>query len=462
MTISTTSNEPAPLDRRLNGWKEIAAHFGRGVRTVQRWEKELGLPVHRIAGGRNDSVTASTRELDEWWKGTLKKSGGSALAGEREDEERAEPEAGQASNPSSSQLISAGTASTVRGRRWLFVVAGVVAIALMSAGAWLWLWPTGNPATTKLEHGKVHVYAEDGSFLWEAATNLIGPEYGGESLVAALVRDLEGDGRTEVLVGLVGTQSGPGRLFCFDSRGRLRFVHWVEAEVRFGDKDYRGPWGLHLVQTTDLPGTTGTALWVAYNQFSYFPSVLERLDAEGKVLGRFWSDGNITDVKGFTVGDRTRILVGAANNDFRSSSLAVLDPDHPDATAPARQDEYSCKTCPDRRPLAYWVFPTTDIEQLQQSESAPRIQVSQGKGIMILLEHLATGILGPNWVGSTTYAFNAGLEPVHAVREPAFKIVYDELYRAKKLDHPFGAGEQATVWPVYRWNGRDFEEIRPR
>jgi hypothetical protein len=29
----------------LNGWKEIAGFFGRGVRTVQRWEQQLGLPV---------------------------------------------------------------------------------------------------------------------------------------------------------------------------------------------------------------------------------------------------------------------------------------------------------------------------------------------------------------------------------------------------------------------------------
>jgi hypothetical protein len=30
---------------RLDSWKEIAAHLKRDVRTVQRWEKEHGLPV---------------------------------------------------------------------------------------------------------------------------------------------------------------------------------------------------------------------------------------------------------------------------------------------------------------------------------------------------------------------------------------------------------------------------------
>jgi hypothetical protein len=29
----------------LSGWKDIANHLGMGVRTVQRYERELGLPV---------------------------------------------------------------------------------------------------------------------------------------------------------------------------------------------------------------------------------------------------------------------------------------------------------------------------------------------------------------------------------------------------------------------------------
>lgn len=49
----------------LNGWKEIANHMRRGVRTVQRWEK-LGLPVHRPSSRLGASVIANASELDEW------------------------------------------------------------------------------------------------------------------------------------------------------------------------------------------------------------------------------------------------------------------------------------------------------------------------------------------------------------------------------------------------------------
>ena len=49
----------------LNGWKEIANHLGRGVRTVQRWE-QLGLPVRRPKGSDRSAVLALCEELDEW------------------------------------------------------------------------------------------------------------------------------------------------------------------------------------------------------------------------------------------------------------------------------------------------------------------------------------------------------------------------------------------------------------
>ena len=32
---------------RLESWKEIAVYLKRSVRTLHRWEKEEGLPVHR-------------------------------------------------------------------------------------------------------------------------------------------------------------------------------------------------------------------------------------------------------------------------------------------------------------------------------------------------------------------------------------------------------------------------------
>jgi tetratricopeptide (TPR) repeat protein len=49
----------------LDSWKEIATFLGRDERTVNRWEKELGLPVHRLRGTKG-RVYAYTEELSAW------------------------------------------------------------------------------------------------------------------------------------------------------------------------------------------------------------------------------------------------------------------------------------------------------------------------------------------------------------------------------------------------------------
>jgi len=50
----------------LNSWKEIAVYLNRGVRTVQRWEIELNLPVRRPHGRGRSAVVAIRSELDLW------------------------------------------------------------------------------------------------------------------------------------------------------------------------------------------------------------------------------------------------------------------------------------------------------------------------------------------------------------------------------------------------------------
>lgn len=50
----------------LTGWKDIANYLGKGVRTAQRYERELGLPVRRRARKTTWTVVAVKSELDAW------------------------------------------------------------------------------------------------------------------------------------------------------------------------------------------------------------------------------------------------------------------------------------------------------------------------------------------------------------------------------------------------------------
>ncbi len=55
-----------PDSARLDSWKAIATYLGRGVTTVQRWEREEGLPVRRHAHAVRGSVFAFRHEIDVW------------------------------------------------------------------------------------------------------------------------------------------------------------------------------------------------------------------------------------------------------------------------------------------------------------------------------------------------------------------------------------------------------------
>jgi hypothetical protein len=54
------------MSKILTSWKEIAQYFGKGVRTVQRWESTFGLPVRRPGSERHSAVLAIAEELDAW------------------------------------------------------------------------------------------------------------------------------------------------------------------------------------------------------------------------------------------------------------------------------------------------------------------------------------------------------------------------------------------------------------
>ena len=54
-------------EERLTSWKEVAVYLNRSVRTVQRWEKVDGLPIHRLPHSKRNTIYAYKSELDDWW-----------------------------------------------------------------------------------------------------------------------------------------------------------------------------------------------------------------------------------------------------------------------------------------------------------------------------------------------------------------------------------------------------------
>ncbi len=122
---------------RLHGWKDIAAHFDKGVRTVQRWEKDVGLPVRRLGPGPSESVYAFTDELEAW-------SRRAATSGQPAGEEASPRPRTTPDRPGAVHATSG-----VPARRWGSVPALIIgAVALVIAGVWVLLAARGGAPNT--------------------------------------------------------------------------------------------------------------------------------------------------------------------------------------------------------------------------------------------------------------------------------------------------------------------------
>jgi TolB-like protein/Flp pilus assembly protein TadD len=149
----------------LDSWKEIAAYLKREVRTVQRWEKSLGLPVRRLSHDKQGTVFAYKSEIDAWWRDRETK-----IAEDEKDGETS------SAKPSVESGVDAETVEharvDVRKRR---IVLAAIVIGLIVAGAALpvaWrhvrdsIWPSrvmlsvlpfknlsGDPDTQRIADG---------------------------------------------------------------------------------------------------------------------------------------------------------------------------------------------------------------------------------------------------------------------------------------------------------------------
>ena len=139
-------------NQALTSWKGIAQFFGREVRTVQRWEKEEGLPVHRHLHQRQSSVYADPEELAAWWE-------------ERGNKVSAEPP----------------PPARPRWRKWLWAGVAIVAALLAGAAAWVGLSRSAAPAAHNLQVATYQGTRPNGYLNW------------------GLMGDLNGDGKDEVV-----------------------------------------------------------------------------------------------------------------------------------------------------------------------------------------------------------------------------------------------------------------------
>lgn len=298
MTPAIPPSPDMPRRGQLTSWKQIAHQLNVSERTAQNWELSRGLPVRRMPGPRG-RVWADPVELDAW------------LFSQEQPPIEIAPEP--------------------RRRRWLWPALGAL-LAILLAGGWH-LSRTPAPASWRIEGKTVFVTDARSRDLWSFTVQPdqdlfsgISPRQGwgfGPSLV-----DLDGDGHLEFLVPVSDPKVKPGRLLCFDARGRLRWTHVLHTTVSVPGKSFGGPWLLRGVAPVPRSGAPGHDLVTVWSHNSQYPGTVQLLDSDARLLRQYWHSGHLVNVFVHLLGTQKKphVILSGISNAHRSGTLVVLDP----------------------------------------------------------------------------------------------------------------------------------------
>jgi hypothetical protein len=348
-------SEPPVDPDLLSGWKEIASWSGRSVRSVQRWERDLGLPVHRIKTPDGQSVYARRSELDAW-RASLDVHETSGLT--EKNGNGAEKDGGQ-----TSEAGPAAASNSWMGRT-LFVLAGLVIVIVAAALSRYGRGP--SVASSYLVEGEsVKALDAEGRLVWSYDVGY--PiRMGGQVLVASPLQvDFQNDGHDELIVAIKHAVPQPGPrepdvLLCLDDTGQPCWALRPEQRFTCGSEEFAGPWQIGDVSVIDRDGRP--KLWVSFVHHTWAPSFVLEVDADGSSRLLYFQPGWITTVARWDGAAGSYLVAGGVLNARQRASLVLVPVESLPASAPAEPGGYDCAGLPAQRPERMLVLPSFDAQ----------------------------------------------------------------------------------------------------
>jgi len=420
----------------LTSWKEIASYLGCDQRTCYRWEKTLGLPVHRMEGAHKSRVYARKEELDAWRK----------------------------SRESTHSLDMHKPRSAHAWKTVFLVLALLLAATTLFFGFRKLLSPQ-EPADFRIDKNALVILNEKGRELWRFETgveNLLGNQAYHEHFQVKrilpseivthphlIIKDINGDGHKEVLFTAKTEDSyKEGVIFCFDRRGRELWRFRTGRPIRFGRQDY-ADFAIYGFGANDLDNDGRQEVIVISFSRGFFPTQLAVLGSDGKLLGEFWNSGQIHDVALIDLehDGRKEIIFSGMNNEYKKGCLIVFDTARISGSSPQSVEKYISPALSPGTERFYVLFPRTDLDMSEfPAEAAISSEVLSNDLILVTMGNsriiYELGFdLAPR-IARTSHPF----EQKHAVavREGRIKSVLDDAY--------FDSLKRGILY----WNGRQW------
>jgi len=392
-----------PADDKLHGWKEIAAHVGKTPRSLQRYEKEYALPVHRLNLKKGQTVWAYRHELDEWLL-SLDQAKAASVAldedppGATEDDrtldepdtrgtrEIAAGRAGPSAHLNARLVAAAIVAALVLG-----TIVGTVVVAPM-------LMATSAPTHFAFVGTRLEAREPSGAVRWtydfrrsvtvvERDSNLRKDNAG------AIAADLDGDGDTEVVVPVrfstSQTSTVSDSVAAFSHDGDRLWIVEPPGDLECQNGTFRPPWRVSDLEISEGPGPR--RVWVAFNHHVGWPGLVVEVAADGQQRLMYAQTGWVRSLETWRTLTGDYLVAGGVSSEVNLPMLAVLDPSAPPASNPTNSTEYSCATFPRSAPRAVISFsndefttamvqPYATVDDVRKLRDSIRVDLSMADG----------------------------------------------------------------------------------
>lgn len=188
--------------------------------------------------------------------------------------------------------------------------------------------PGSQPVSVREIGGALNVFNQEGVRLW-------GREIAGH-IVQAEVRDLQRDGKNEVIVGVGNGGRDTGKILIFGYRGELLWSADTSAPYNYTGGHGEGLTVKRLAFGDLLGQGREQVVALSNDAQGWYQSRLTVWDTDGRLLSSFWHPGHLHRVAigAERPGNPPRIVVAAVNNDLRGAfrakqsiaSVFCLDP----------------------------------------------------------------------------------------------------------------------------------------
>jgi hypothetical protein len=390
----------------------IGEYLGVTPRTAQLWERDRGLPVHRLPGPKG-RVIATAEELDAW-RFTARNA--------------------------SLDEPSHGFVSFRR-----VILAGLSVLALICVIA-LALWPRPAPAGFRVDGLTLVALDQGGKDLWRyAIPNQYHYALHRTSQQPRIeLADLDGDGRSEALLSVEADEPGPERnslLIALASSGKEMWRLSPGREVRSPVDEFPLPYRIPDFAVLRAGDRGKPKIVVSSNHITLYANQVSLLDARtGRMEREYWHSGALQrlivhDANG---DGRPEIYAAGIHNASKQAVLVVLDPETLSGASVEGNPNYQIAGFGPGREVARVYFPAScHTRKLGQYNVAGGLKPEAG-GVEVVVWDPIPGQQHVNH----HYRLNADLSLRNMVEGDNYMGIHNGLHYSGFLDHELGGSER--------------------